>query len=131
MERVVPVLVLVLAAACSPTPNTAAPSATASALEGQWDYAGTLKGQASIVDGRFVFLFGAPEDTASMIANAGTYTVSQDTATGRVLFSTVKANVGLRFRWTITGWSADTASYVVLNDSGRVTDHGRAVKRRT
>ena len=130
MKRIVPVLTLMIAVGCSRGPSGAAASAGASAFDGQWDYVGTLKGQASTVNGRFLFLFGAPGDTATMIANAGTYNVAHDTATARVLFSTVRANVGQQFRWTITGWSGDTAAYSVLNDSGRVVDQGRAIRRR-
>lgn len=130
MKRVVLVITLLVVVGCNARPaNTPAPPAT-SAVDGQWDYVGTLKGQASTADGRFVFLFGAPADTATMIANAGTYTVANDTASGRILYSTVPANVGVSFRWTITGWSGDTASYVVLNDSARVTGQGRAVRHR-
>lgn len=130
MRRSVPVLTLLLIVGCNPRSPGSEPDSVVSPLEGQFEYVGSLKGQASLVDGRYLFLFGAPSDTASMTANAGTYVIAHDTGTGRVVYSTDRNSVGTTFRWTAIGWSGDTVSYVVTNDSGRVTGQGRAVKRR-
>ena len=130
MKRIGRILPLLLVVGCSPSSSGAGPAAPASRMEGQWDYVGSLRGQASVTDGRFVFLFGGPADTAAMTSNAGTYVITRDTASARIAYSTSKSNVGMTFRWTISGWSGDTASFVVMNDSGRVTARGRAIKRR-
>ena len=100
-----------------------------SRLEGTWEYVTPLKGQAVLLDGRFVFLYGPADGSAPMTSDAGTYRISRDTVAATITYSTDSTRVGMTPHWTIEAWSADTAAYVVWNDAGRVTSRGRAVRR--
>ncbi|MDH3459322.1 MAG: hypothetical protein OER90_20965 [Gemmatimonadota bacterium] len=120
-----------IACGAPPPPNADQQQGTsASPLEGTFEYVGTLKGQAILANGRFVFLYGPPDGSAPMTADAGTYQIAGDSATGKNLYSADTARVGVIYRWTAESWSGDTMAYVVMNDSGRVTGRGRALKLR-
>ena len=132
MKPLLLVLAAVVTVGCQPqSSGQGAAASGASPLEGQWAYVGTLKGHASLVNGHFIFLYGGSADTATMIGTSGTYQIAHDTATGHVLYSTLHSEIGKTYRWTAESWAGDTISYVVLNDSGRVSGRGRAVKVRS
>jgi hypothetical protein len=101
---------VVFAIGCTAPPSDQNQKSTASAtpMEGSFEYVGALKGQSILTGGRFVFLFGPADGSAPMIAEAGRYHIARDTATHTILYSTDSARVGLVFRWTPTSWSGDT-----------------------
>jgi hypothetical protein len=99
-------------------------------MEGAFEYVGTLKGQAILAGGRFVFLYGPADGSGSMSGEAGTYRISRDTAVHTVTYSTSPERVGTTFMWTAESWTGDTLSFVVMNAERQITGRGRSVRRR-
>jgi hypothetical protein len=116
---------LVLAVAAVAASRNAAPSRA----EGVFEYVGDLKGQAILQNGRFVFLHGPSDNSAPMIAEAGTYTVARDTFEATITYSTVPASIGGRVSWTAVSWSGDTLTYALLDTARHEAGRGRGVKR--
>ncbi|MCJ7716163.1 MAG: hypothetical protein MUO54_06550, partial [Anaerolineales bacterium] len=51
-----------------------------SPMEGTFEYIGTLRGQAIITDGHYLFLYGPADESTPMTGEAGVYQISNDTA---------------------------------------------------
>jgi hypothetical protein len=97
-------------------------------MEGTFEYVGSLEGQSILTDGRFVFLYGPADGSAPMTGEAGTYEITNDTATHRIVYATDSSRIGLVFKWTPDSWSGDTIAYVVMDDAGEVTGRGRSIR---
>jgi len=121
---------LVTAASISlPSARNGRQRTQAPSMEGAFEYVGALKGQSTMVGGRFVFLFGPSDGSAPMTGDAGTYRISHDTATHTITYSTSHERVGTVFLWTPESWAGDTVTYVVMNAQRQMTGRGRSVRR--
>src|SRR4051794_22521077 len=128
MTRILALIGLVATVSAAPTTATRAPTRSpAASLEGVFTYTGSLKGQAIIMNGHFIFLFGSASG-GGMMSHAGSYRIRGDTARATIQFSTDSTAVGKSLRWTVTSWSADTATYVMMDPDGQENGTGRAVR---
>ncbi|MGD8319592.1 MAG: hypothetical protein PVJ02_04045 [Gemmatimonadota bacterium] len=96
--------------------------------EGVWEYVAPTQGQSIARGGRFVFLFGPADGSASMTGEAGTYEIAGDTVKNTVRFSTDPDRIGYEYWWTLESESGDTLSYVVMNTQGEITGRGRSIR---
>jgi predicted ester cyclase len=94
-------------------------------MEGVFEYLPPANGQVMIRNGRFSFIFGPP---AQMKNQSGTYTISNDTITSFIKFSTAPKDIGTSVKWKVKSWSGDTLSFVVFNAKNEVAVEGRCVR---
>lgn len=97
-------------------------------IDGLYEYLPPAKGQGVNQNGRFLYLSGPADGKEPMAGSGGAQTVSGDTITNYVEFSTNPKLVGTMYMWRVTSWSGDTIFYNVMDTNGNVTGDGRAVR---
>ncbi len=100
----------------------------ANGIEGTYEFLPPLKGQASMRNGRFNFVFGSADGKQPLKGQAGTYVVKDDIVTNTYTYSTDPKEVGQSFSWKVKSWSGDTATYTIMNDKGEPLREGRSLR---
>jgi len=95
-------------------------------MNGVYEYVAPVKGQATMRNGKFIFLFA--QGKGPMDGRAGTYTLAGDTAIATFAYATDPKLVGTSFKWVFKSWSGDTVTYTTFTDKGVTTGEGRAVR---
>lgn len=100
----------------------------ASDIDGVYQYVAPLKGQGVNHNGRFLYLVGPADGSSPMAAHSGRQSVSGDTVKNIVEYSTDRKQIGTSYFWKITSISDDTTSYQIMDNDGKMTGTGKAVK---
>jgi predicted ester cyclase len=100
----------------------------ATSTDGIFEYLPPLKGQSINRNGRFVYLFGPSSGKGNIISQAGTQVISGDTVKNTITFCSDQKQVGTGYWWRMKAQSGDTITYELMDQKGRITGEGRAVK---
>ena len=96
-------------------------------VEGVYEYLPPYQGYAIMINGRYVFMFGQSDST--MYCHAGTYEISGDTITNKVLHAFNPEQRGNTFSWMSKLLPGDTIVVNGIDSDGNITQTVKSIKK--